>query len=234
MPEGQIEKLETMAKLGEIELSIPEEPAPEPEVPEGQPSTVKLGGKEYSEEEVLTLLEKGRNADNDERWQARNTQRSMALADKERQLNEEREKIRQEYEEMRKGTDDPATQKIINLLEIQHKRSEALEQTVMQQRQELQNQKDLSFIMDQKAKAESVLGEKLPDMGTPEFEKLIELAANGNRLQMAYLMTKKLPKKPLPNLKNEAVQPEAPAASEEMERAIAASGLDPDYVKSLM
>jgi hypothetical protein len=230
------DKLEAMASMGEIELT-PEEPATDPDpTPQGQPDRIVLRGKEYSEEEVLNLLDRGRNAQNDENWQARNTQKSMQLAEEKRQLEAEKAKIKEEYDTMRKTAEgDPVQQRMIDLLEMQRNENLQLKRNQDALANEIQRQKDVSFILDQKAKAESVLGEKLPDYGTPEFQNLIDLAANGNRLEMAFRASKATrPIKPLPNVRDTDIAPRGPDMSSEMQQAINASGLDPELVKSLM
>ena len=219
------DQLEAMARSGEIEL-MPEEPAETSEVPEGQPQSIKVGGREFKEQELETIIAKAESVDNTDRFQKANTQRAMALSEERTAFEAERARVRAEFDEMRKNANgDAVTEKLIAIQEQQMTRQMALEQTNLELKQQLQVQKDMTYFQLEKSKAEAELGEKLPEIGTPEFDRLVLLAANGNRLKMAYQATKNSKSPRMPDITSSATQPAVDQLSSEEEAAIKASGI---------
>ena len=192
LTEDQIAQAEYLNKVGDLELDTsPKQetkPAKEPEK-KAEPSKIKVGGEEYTEEELAEKLEIAKNP---HEFVRKATYETQQVSNAKRELEREREQITQDRKKMddeirsikASSLGDPAIEKTVSILEVQQRKLDQLEEKLNQRDEFIENQmlmqRDTAAIKMVKTMYDEAVdffkaypGVKIPKPGTKEFDSWV-------------------------------------------------------------
>lgn len=204
-----------------------EEETVEPEEAEEPTNEVEIGGKLYQKDELNRMIE-----DHNKQPEPVEIEKSDFVKSLSKDITE-LEKMKGEAE------DSPVVQRAVEMVERMAKQMAKMDESVNDVSKETRQRKVNDEIVFMRREAQKILGVDLPEIGTQEFNSIVDSALNGNKVVQGYLAINKNAPKPKPNLKDHRVRTSTErtvdsAHEAEVRDLAVAMGRDPDKVARMI